>query len=191
MKLIAITGSIGCGKSTLANLLRKLGYLVYDVDIWTRCLYKNEKFNNLILHSFAEVSKNGKVDKRLLRNIVFNDVNKLRMLENLIHPFLKQKLKKIIRKNSKYNELVFIDAALIFELGWDKYCNFVIVADVDTDIQKLRVMNRDNISAEDFNKITKLQMKNCDKVCFADAVIDTNKSLGLLKIELFKLVRTL
>ncbi len=188
MKFVAITGSIGCGKSTLADLLRQLGCLVYNVDGWTRYLYKNDSFNKLILQNFAEANDNGMVNKKILRNIVFNDIKELRKLEKLVHPFLKQKLRKIIRKNSKYNNLVFVDAALIFELGWNKYCDKIIVADVDSDIQKLRVMKRDGISAEDFEKIVDLQIKNCDKVNLGDIVIDTNKSLGLLKVELCKIV---
>lgn len=191
MRLVAITGSIGCGKSTLADLLRKLGYLVYNVDGWTGNLYRNENFCKLILNDFPEVNDNGKVNKKFLRKIVFDDAEKLKKLEKIVHPLLKQKLRKVIAENSKFDELIFIDAALIYELGWDKYCDLVIVADVDYEIQKQRVMSRDNISAEDFEKIVALQMNNNDKICRGDVVINTDKSLGRLKIELFKMFKDL
>ena len=191
MRLVAITGSIGCGKSTLADLFRQLGYLVYNVDGWTRNLYKNENFCKLILNDFPEVNDNGKVNKKVLRKIVFDDAEKLKKLEKIVHPLLKQKLRKVIAKNSKSDRLIFIDAALIYELGWDKYCDLVIVADVDYETQKQRVMNRDGISAEDFAKIVALQMDNNDKICRGDAVINTDNSLGKLKIEVFKMFKDL
>ena len=191
MRLIAITGCIGCGKSTLADLFRQLGYLVYNVDGWTRSLYRNENFCKLILNNFPEVNEKGKINKKFLRKIVFDDANKLKKLEKIVHPLLKQQLRKVIAKNSKFDELVFIDAALIYELEWDKYCDLVIVADVDCDIQKQRVMKRDGISAEDFEKIVTLQMSNDEKVCRGDVVINTNKNLRRLKIELFKMFKDL
>ena len=191
MRLIAITGSIGCGKSTLADLLKQLGYLVYNVDGWTRNLYKSESFCKLILNKFPEVDENGKVNKKALRKIVFSDIEKLRKLEKIVHPLLKQKLRKVIYKNSRYDELIFIDAALVYELGWDKYCDLVIVADVDYDVQKQRVMNRDGISAEDFEKIVALQMSNSDKVYRGDVVINTGKNLKQLKVDLFKMFKDL
>ena len=80
MRLVAITGSIGCGKSTLADLLRKLGYLVYNVDGWTGNLYRNENFCKLILNDFPEVNDNGKVNKKFLRKIVFDDAEKFMSL---------------------------------------------------------------------------------------------------------------
>ena len=188
MKLVAITGSIGCGKSTLANLIKELGYVVYDVDMWTRNLYKKDKFNALILKNFPQVNENGKVNKKLLRNIVFSDKTQLEKLENIIHPILKQKLRQVIKNNADKNEIFFIDAALIFELGWNLYCNCIIVADVDKNIQKQRVMKRDGISEYEYNNIINLQMSNYDKACRADVVINTNKSLGILKVELFKVI---
>ena len=191
MRLIAITGSIGCGKSTLADLLKQLGYLVYNVDGWTRNLYKSESFCKLILNKFPEVDENGKVNKKALRKIVFSDIEKLRKLEKIVHPLLKQKLRKVIYKNSRYDELIFIDAALVYELGWDKYCDLVIVADVDYDVQKQRVINRDGISAEDFEKIVALQMSNSDKVYRGDVVINTGKNLKQLKADLFKMFKDL
>ena len=191
MKIIAITGSMGCGKSTLAGILHKLGYVVYDIDIWTRVLYKKNNFNKLILSYFPQVNDNGVVNKKLLRNVVFNDINQLRKLENIIHPLLENKLRKIIKTSYKYDDVIFIDAALIFELGWDKYCDLIIVADVNEQIQKQRVMLRDGISEEDFYNITNVQMNNNAKKCLADVVIDTNKSLEKLKMELIEIIRGL
>lgn len=188
MKIIAITGSIGCGKTTLAGLVKSLGHNVYDVDGWVRRLYYKKEFIEVIKTHFPEVAEAGKVNKRKLRNIVFNDSRKLKKLESLIHPFLRKTLKQLLRRNHYYDDLYFIDVALLFEMGWDKYCDCIIVADVDYETQKQRVMQRDKITAEDFDKINNLQMKNSDKILLADVVINTDKPQNLLLVELISLI---
>ena len=188
MKIIAITGSVGTGKTTLAGLVKQLGYAVYDVDAWVARLYYQKDFINVIAGHFPSVIKAGRVDKRALRNIVFNDNKKLKLLESLIHPFLKQTLKKLIRKNRHSSELFFIDIALLFEMGWEKFCDYVILTDVDYEIQKQRVMKRDNVTAEDFEKINKIQIDNKKKALMVDEVINTDKPLNLLLVKLIYLI---
>lgn len=191
MKLVAITGSIGCGKTTIAKIINRLGYTVFDVDGWVRRLYFKKDFINVIASHFPEVVSHGQVNKRALRNIVFSNRKKLKVLESLIHPFLKETLKDFIRKNAGCNDLFFIDVALLFEMGWEKYCDFIMVADVDYEIQKQRVMLRDKVSGEDFDKINDVQMSNQEKILMADVVIDTDKPKNLLKVELIEIIEGL
>ena len=192
MKIIAITGSIGCGKSFLANIIRSLGYVVYDADKWVKYLYYRPAFLKVIKQNFPEVfDANGTFNKRKLRNLVFNNNQELKRLEKLVHPFLKQKLLNVIRKNSQTNRVFFFDAALLFEMKWNIYCQSVILADVDKNIQKQRVMIRDNISATDFEKIVSVQIDNEQKKQFVNAVINTDKTENLLKVELIKIIEEL
>lgn len=188
MKIVGITGSIGCGKTTIADLFRNCGFAVYDVDGWVRRLYYKKDFISVIAKNFPMVIDNNKVDKKKLRNIVFNDNIQLKKLEALIHPFLKKTLKHLIRRNHFCNDLFFIDAALLFEMGWNKFCDYIIVANVDYEVQKQRVMCRDNISAEDFEKINSIQMKNSDKILLSDFVVDTNKSKNILLVDLLSII---
>ena len=122
MKIIGITGFIGCGKSTIAHIVRKLGFCVFDADFWGKQAYKNNKVLARVKEFFPEVFKNNKISKTTLREIVFHNQEKLKILENIIHPFVFDKLKSTIRKNSKKSSLLFIDLALLYEMGWDKYC---------------------------------------------------------------------
>lgn len=192
MKIIAITGSIGCGKTFLANIIRSLGYVVYDADKWVKYLYYRPAFLNVIKQSFPKVFDNdGSFNKRKLRNLVFNNTNELKRLEKIVHPFLKQKLLNIIHKNAEKDCVLFFDAALLIEMKWNIYCQAVILADVDKNIQKQRVMARDNVSAEDFEKIVSVQMDNEQKKKFADFVINTDKSEALLKVELINIIEEL
>ena len=191
MKIIAITGSIGTGKTTLAGMVKKLGYGVYDADAQVRKIYRQKNFLALIKKVFPFSFENGVFNKRVLRDEVFKDKKKLEELESLIHPFIKQNLHRFIRKYSKNTDLWFMDMALLYELGWDKFCHFIILTDVDYDIQKRRVMNRDNISEADFERIVSVQMNNEQKKILSDVVIDTNKSKNILLAELIGIIETI
>ncbi|MCQ2740773.1 MAG: dephospho-CoA kinase [Alphaproteobacteria bacterium] len=191
MKIVAITGSIGCGKTTLAGIVRKIGYAVYDVDGWVHQLYNNELFLAELVKLFPLSVVKGKADKKYLRKLFFSDKSKLKKLENLIYPILKQRLKKLINKKAKQKGICFLDVALLFEKNWDKYCDYIILADVDYEIQKQRVMQRDCITEDIFNKINNNQLKNSDKKVLSDFVVDTNKSLNLLKTELINIIKRL
>ena len=188
MKLAAITGSIGCGKTTLSKIVRRLGYVVYDIDGWVRRLYYQKDFIKVIAAHFPEVMEGEKVNKRKLRNLVFGDNARLKVLESLIHPFLKQTLMNVRRRNARRADLFFMDVALLFEMGWDKYCDYIVVADVDYETQKMRVMRRDNISAADFDKINRIEMDNAAKKVLADVIINTDKPINLLKVELLAMI---
>lgn len=188
MKIIGITGSIGCGKTYLADIIRKLGFGVYNPDIWVRDLYKKESFLEIIKDNFPAVFEKDVFNKRKLRNLVFDDKKELKKLEALIHPLLKEKLKQLIRKNSIKNEILFLDVALLFEMNWDIYCDYIIVADVDKNIQKQRVMKRDNVSETDFENIIKNQESQEIKKEKADIVINTGYSYGINKVQLIKFI---
>ena len=188
MIIVGITGSIGCGKTYLANIIRSLGYSVYNPDKWVADLYKKKQFLSIIAKNFPAAFNNGVFNKRILRNIVFNDGKELNKLENLIHPFLKNKIKSIIHKFSRKSDIIFFDAALLLEKKWNIYCNYIIVADIDEETQKQRVMKRDNITAEDFYKIIKVQISQSQKCKYADFIINTGLSENIIKIEIIKVI---
>lgn len=189
--MIAITGSIGCGKTTIAKIIRQQGYVVFDVDAWVRRLYFNKKFIAEIRETFPTVAEGEGVNKRKLRNIVFGDRNQLKILEKMTHPFLLKYFKQVIHRNCRVNKLFFVDVALLFEMGWDRFCDKIVVADVDYEIQKQRVMIRDKVEAEDFEKINNVQMSNEKKKELADVVIDTDKPKNVLKLEVITLLQEL
>ena len=184
MIIIGITGSIGCGKTTLSKQAKSLGFPVWDIDGWVRSVYRDKDFIRLVNREFFNLDSDKAVDKRALRSLVFNDYQQLKKLEQLIHPFLQRRLRRFINKTARRKGLVIIDAALLFELNWNRYCDYVIVADVAYEVQKKRVMMRDHISAEEFEKINARQMPNAEKVLKADVVIDTNKPENVLRASL-------
>ena len=188
MIIIGITGSIGCGKTYLANMIRDLGYGVYNPDKWVRGLYRNQDFLKVIQKNFPTTFEKGVFNKRTLRNLVFNDNNQLNKLENIIHPFLRNKIQSIIHKFSRKTDIIFFDAALLFEKKWDIYCDYVIVADIDEETQKQRVMKRDNISEDDFYKIIKVQIPQSEKRERADIIINTGEPENINKVQILELM---
>lgn len=190
MKIIGITGSIGCGKTYLAEILKSMGYSVYNPDLWVRDLYKKNDFLDVIKQYFPQVfDKNGIFNKRKLRETVFNDNKQLKILENIIHPFLKRKLKTIINKFALKQEFLFLDVALLLEMKWDKYCDFIIVADVEKDVQIERVMKRDGVNREDVEKIIAVQSDKIIKYSAADYIINTALPNGINKVQLIKFLK--
>ena len=190
MAFVAITGSIGCGKTTISNILRDMGFLVYDVDAWCRELYFRNDFLKVIKENFPETFDGEVFNKRALRNLVFNDVSKLKFLESLIHPYLTRRL---LDSASEYNgrDIIFTDVALLYEMGWNQYFDKVVLADVDYETQKQRVMKRDGISGEDFDKINNIQMKRDDNIGKVDFVINTGCSEEELVNRIKKLIKEL
>ncbi|MEE6206588.1 MAG: dephospho-CoA kinase [Alphaproteobacteria bacterium] len=190
MIIVGITGSIGCGKTYLANIIRSLGFATYNPDHWVRDLYRKAEFLKVIQKEFPSTfDEQGIFNKRMLRNIVFNDNKQLKHLESLIHPFLKRKLKQIIHTKALKDEILFLDVALLFEMHWDKYCDFIIDADVTDNIQMQRVIERDHITEEDFKKIISVQSSKDFKKYKSDYVIDTALPYGINKMQLIKFIQ--
>ena len=186
MIIIGITGSIGCGKTYLANIIKKMGFVVHNPDKWVHDFYKKSEFLNIIKQNFPTTFENGVFNKRSLRNLVFNNKDQLQKLERIVHPFLKKKIKEVINKFSRDTDVIFFDAALLFEKNWDIYCDYIIVADIDEETQKQRVMKRDNISAEDFYKIIKVQISQAQKRYWADFIINTGEPENINKIQIMQ-----
>ena len=191
MKIIGITGSIGCGKTTVAKIISNMGYDVFDADNEVRSIYKNSDFLFLLKRTFPKVFCGDILDKRMLRNLVFSNEKELLKLEDIIAPFLSDIFLKKISEVSKLKGFLFIDAALLFEKGWSKYCDIIICVDVDLETQKNRVMKRDNISEKEFFDIYNLQMKNEKKCELSDEVINTDCSTEKLELKVKELLNKL
>lgn len=191
MIIVGITGCIGCGKTYLADIIESIGYKVYNPDIWTRELYKKRKFLNIIKQNFPTVFQADIFNKRALRQLVFDDNKQLKKLEKIIHPYLKKRLKNIIHQKAKKDDILFLDVALLPEFGWDKYCDYIIVADAADDVQCARVMKRDGISAADFAKIVAVQMPKKEKENYADWIVNTEQPQNILKVQLIKFIKEL
>ncbi|WP_041083684.1 dephospho-CoA kinase [Thermotoga profunda] len=148
MKLIiGLTGKIGSGKSTVAQIFRELGAHIIDVDKIGHEVLQNQEVKNSLREIFGEVIFDGvNVDRKKLASIVFSDPKKLSILERITHPKMRE---KITEELNSLTGLIVIDAAILHRLKLEKLCDFVItvVAPMDKTVERLKQkgMNEDEI----------------------------------------------
>lgn len=179
--ILGLTGSIGSGKSTVSKLLKKNGFIIYDADI----IAKDFLNSNIVKKELSEklgadfLDEKGEIKKEVLKKEVFNKRDKLKILNEIIHP----KVIKYFEEISKVKEekIKVFDIPLLFEVGLDKVCDKILVVDIDEKIQIERVSKRDNLSKEFVKKIIDSQMDKKEKVKRADYIIDNNGTLQELE----------
>ena len=189
MVKVGLTGGIGSGKTTVSNFLLDYGIPVYSSDSKGKTLMNtNLELKNNIVSIFGErVYDNGILNTNLLSNIVFNDSTKIEQLNNLVHPKVAQDFNQWVGKNNNKPILVK-EAAILIESG--AYLNMdkiiLVVSEKSTRIN--RVSKRDNFDLESIEKRINLQLKDNEKIKYADYIIENNSSLEHLKLEVLKVV---
>ena len=189
---IAVTGKIGSGKSTVADILKDLGYYVFESDKEVDKLFNNNNTKKRIEKLFWQIknltNKDGSINKTLLGDYVFSKKDELKNLENLIYPLLNKERKKFI--NSKQMEkILFFDVPLLFEKNVFSEYNFIIYLHVKEKIQRERVLKRKKMNKDKFEKILEAQsynLKNYDK--FISIKIDTSKDINQTKKSLVSFI---
>lgn len=171
--IVAITGSISCGKSLVGSYLLQKGYNVIDADkIGHNILFDSEIMNKIVFNFGNEILKNGNVDRKKLSELVFNDLKKLKILNEITHPKIKNIIKqKISELNSK---IIFLDIALLYEANFLDLVDKVIVVHINEKTQLLRLMNRNNYNEKEALARINKQMSSSEKIKLADYVIDNN-----------------
>ncbi len=170
MRLIGLTGSIGSGKSTVAQRLRELGVLVLDADEYARegaTALKAE-----ICQAFPEVCREGEIDRAALGRRVFADPEARQRLEALLHPYVRRRMREETEKAlSAGQKMVVHDIPLLFETGREADFAGVLVVAAPTELRKARVMARSGLSEAEFTARDQSQMPQEEKVRRATWVI--------------------
>ena len=189
---IAVTGKIGSGKSTVADILKDLGYYVFESDKEVDKLFNNNNTKKRIKKLFWQIknliNKDGSINKTLLGDYVFSKKDELKNLENLIYPLLNKERKKFI--NSKQMEkILFFDVPLLFEKNVFSEYNFIIYLYVNEKIQRERVLKRKKMNKDKFEKILEAQSYNLkDYDNFISIKIDTSKDINQTKKSLVSFI---
>lgn len=178
--IIGLTGSIGTGKSTIANKFRDLDIPVVDADLIAREVVEPGKdaYQDIVATFGKEILQNDKtLDRKALGNIVFNNEEKRKQLNAIIHPAIR---KEMVRQRDEWvrngKECVVLDIPLLYESGLTHYVDKVIVVYVDPEIQLQRIMDRDQSTEEEAKSRINSQIPVSEKAKKADAVIDNNRS---------------
>ena len=181
--LIAITGSIGSGKSTFTKFLTEQGYIVlYADNISKDILARDPDVKNQIISEFGNESfVDGKINKDFLAEKVFSNQKKLEKINSILHPRVREKIHSLANENLKKKDVVFVEAALIFESKIEKMYDLVILIKADRKIRMQRVTSGNKISEKDFNNRDKNQLDDETKAKKADIVFTNNGSKDELR----------
>ena len=192
MRVIGLTGGIGAGKSTVTNYLRKQGYLVIDADAIAHQITEkgSPALKKIALCFGAEVLyEDGSLNRKKLAAFVFSDEEKKRQLEQLttveVVYIIKTQLEDLRKKGKQ--DIVFVDAPLLFETGADKLTDMVWLVDADMEARISRVMDRDGTSREAVVSRVQNQMDSSEKKKLSAEIIDNSKG----KEELYQQIEYL
>lgn len=177
MILVGLTGSIGMGKSTTAQMFMEAGCPVFDADAAVHSLYnKGGKAVPIIKAVFPDAVKEGAVDRAVLGEHMRADPLQLKVLESFIHPLVGELRSKFFEEN-KDAEIVILDVPLLFETGVDKFVQKIVVVTAPADVQRKRVLARPGMTVDLFESLLARQTPDAEKRKRADTLIFTDKGL--------------
>lgn len=189
MKIIGLTGGIGSGKSTLLAWLRSNGIPCFESDIVGKQLLNGQLKQDVIDYFGPELYPNDVLDTKRMAQLVFQDKEALEKLNNLVHPAVGKAFKDFVEKN-KNAQIVVKEAAILFETGGYKSCDFVILVCAPLEKRISRVIQRDGVKrAEVLARMSK-QWDDNKKSALADFVIE-NDSLELAIEQLEAILKKL
>lgn len=179
---VAITGGIGSGKSTFADYMRAKDFAVIKADILAKELYvTNEELRQKIIAEFgAETYPDGLFDRIALYKKAFADEGKVKRLNELVHPVVIEEIKKLFLLN-KTEEIIFVEAALIFEANMEELFDYVILITADEKVRIERTIKREKISSDEVKQRMKFQIPDELKKEKADFTFYNNGTLGELE----------
>lgn len=177
MILVGLTGSIGMGKSTTAQMFMEAGCPVFDADAAVHSLYnKGGKAVPIIMAVFPDAVRDGVVDRAVLGKYMRADPLQLKVLESFIHPLVGELRSKFFEEN-KDAEIVILDVPLLFETGVDKFVQKIVVVTAPADVQRKRVLARPGMTVDLFESLLARQTPDAEKRKRADTLIFTDKGL--------------
>lgn len=177
--IFAITGPTGAGKSTVSNIFRKLGVYVADADEIARSITReNADCISELRENFGDkIFNRGELNRKKLGEIVFNDNDKLKLLNNITHKYIKEQIEREISEAN--SQIAAVDGAVIIGSPVMDMCKKTVVVTADTEIRRKRIIDRDNISYDAAQSRINSQMNNSQYEKYADFIIKNNDNVRL------------
>ena len=188
---LCLTGSIGMGKSTTAEMFAAEGIPIHSADAAVHRLYAG-RAAPLIEDAFPGVVVDGVVDRARLGERVLGDKAALKRLEAIIHPLVREEEERFLAEAEASGAwLVVLDIPLLYETGGEARCEKVVVVSAAPDIQRERVLARPGMTAEKFEAILRSQVPDADKRRRADFVIDTGRGIEVARSRVRQIIAEL
>ncbi len=178
---IGLTGGIGSGKTTVAQLFEKLGIPVYYADDRAKelMLHNTKIKKQLIRHFGKNAFIDGKLNRKYLAELVFNDKNKLKELESIVHPAVRKDFTEWAKKQTA--PYIIVENAILYKSGMDQLVDYVIVVTTDTEKRFERIIKRDKIDKEEIEKRINNQEKESELLKKANFTISNNNNIEHLR----------
>lgn len=177
---VGLTGNIGTGKSTVARIFESMGIPVYHADVEAKKMLEKESVKKDLLARFGqEIFDDGIVNRQKLASLVFNDRKKLDELNAIIHPLVKEGLSEFFLENQDY-PFVIQEAAILFESGFNKDFDKIVLVTSPDKLANKRVMQRDGVSLEEVEQRRSNQWSQQKKIGLSDFIINNDESEMLL-----------
>jgi dephospho-CoA kinase len=184
MIILGLTGSIGMGKSTTAKLFEEAGVPVYDTDASVHRLYEGEAAP-AIEAAFPGTTVDGKVDRTKLSAKVVHDPAAMKQLEQIVHPMLGASRQNFFDQAERSGApVVVVDVPLLYETGGEKRVDAVVVVTTTPEVQRERILARDNMTGEKLDAILARQLPDAEKRKRADFVVDTSHGLDPVRLRI-------
>ena len=188
MIILGITGSIGMGKSTAAEMLRDMGVPIHDSG-GAAVMAVGLAFPESMKMNEAGLAF---IDRQILGRIVFSDRSKKKDLEDLLHPLVRAESDHFIAEMRKKNHrMSALDIPFLFETGWEKRVDVTLCVSAPKEVQRERVLARPGMTSEKFDRIVAGQLPDAEKRKRADYVVETDQSFDAMRGQLQKIVEEL
>lgn len=195
MKLVGLTGGIASGKTTVANILERLGAAIVDADVLSREVVEpgQAAWHDIVSTFGAEVLQSDQtLDRQKLRTIIFNNPNARKQLEAIIHPRVRALAEQRIREHSEAGHAVVVYVVpLLFEGNLQDGLRPVILVACDVNVQRQRLEQRDQLNSAAAQKHIDAQMSLAEKRRLADYVIENNGSLEDLERQVCQVLENI
>jgi dephospho-CoA kinase len=189
MLLLGLTGSIGMGKSTTAKLFEEAGVPVYDADATVHKVYEGEAAP-AVEAAFPGSTVNGRVDRQKLSAMVVNNADAMKRLETIVHPMLRSHQLKFLGDAEKAGAPVAVlDIPLLYETGGENRVDAVVVVTTTPEIQRERILARENMTPDKLDAILARQLPDAEKRKRADFVVDTSHGLEPVRQRIGEILR--
>lgn len=182
--IVGLTGQTGAGKSTVSEIFAKNGYAVINADHISRIVVEK---GTACLKELVDVFGSGilnsdeTLNRKALATIVFTDKAKLEMLNSIIYPYITTEILSQIKQYSdKGSKLILLDAPTLFESHSDDFCEIIISVTANPETRKKRIMERDNITAEQAQNRMDSQLDTEYFISHSDYIIENNDSFDVV-----------
>jgi len=181
MLVVGLTGGIASGKSTVSRMFEQAGIPVICSDELAREVVRPGSQGLAEIRRIfgdAVLDYEGKLDREATARLVFQDRSKRKILESIIHPRVAEEQNKRLRTLERQgHSIVIVDVPLLYETGWERFVDLVVVVYVPRHVQEERLVNRDGMSVEDARSRLDAQMPIDEKKRLADRLVDNGNTL--------------